>query len=517
MKNLLTKIVLSLTLFGLPAVSQAALNSTAGTDYANTTANSWVSSGPAGDALEMVNFLLCVIEKSNTSAHVNETYTALVDENKCNGVPANSPAYAAHTITTSIVDNDSPYTFKSWFVTADKMNVVADGEITQSATPALPRGVMRMAWAVTSPTNRIGNKGELKTLADGTISYIENGTEDGGTNNSLMYIHGNLAADGSSGNLRVQSKDYSNGSAVTKIYRYVFDESEAHYQHTEVDGDAAVCLDRTASVKRTYQYKLFNADGSEKIVSGPFDFYYPEAGTYRGWSDPNGAWLQGDEEGSAKPAYIWRKSDDQKFSICYDDNWDDWDNYDNGIDDTSGNACGTKDDGVSIHLVNQTTNEPYAFDPAVKFKSVTFADSSSSSEANVTVSSLEYKGEGSNFGLGMECKGIDNDGNQYDWRDERDSSDEWQCDGPLAEYRPKYGMPDQTELTELSTDTKFYSKAIDSQESLTALVGANDCSSLNLATAPVDAGYTLSSIAEVSTLWADKPADDLLVIHGVEQ
>jgi hypothetical protein len=318
--NILNKLAFSSALLMTTVTVQAALDSSEGTDYANTVSDSWVDSGPAADSLQMVNFLLCVMDKSNISAHVNETYSSMIDENDCENIDADSPAFATQVMTTSRADNLSPYNLKHWFVTAEGMEVVAETSISAAATAALPRGQMTMTWHAVSPTQNIGTKGSLSTNADGTLSYIENQTD--GAFSMFSYIHGALAADGTSGNLRVQSQDYSaGGGPVVAVYTYVFDANNVHYDSVPTSAD--VCLDRTEAnmTTRTYGYKLFTAAGAEKVISGPFDFSYTDASSVvqRGWADPNGAWLQGNETGVNKPTTITRNSNSKVYSICYDD------------------------------------------------------------------------------------------------------------------------------------------------------------------------------------------------------
>jgi hypothetical protein len=505
--HILNKLAFSSALLMTTVTVQAALDSSEGTDYANTVSDSWVDSGPATDSLQMVNFLLCVMEKSNTSAHVNETYSSMIDENDCDNIAADSPAFATQVMTTSRADNSSPYTTKSWFVTSEGMKVVAESTISAAATAALPRGVMTMTWYAVSPVERIGTKGSLSTNADETLSYIENMVD--GSFSMFSYIHGTLAADGTSGKLRVQSQDYSSGSPVAKVYTYVFDADNAHYDTVPATVD--VCLDRTEAnmTTRTYGYKLFTAAGAEKVISGPFDFSYTDASSVeqRGWADPNGAWLQGNETGVHKPTTITRNSNSKVYSICYDDDWSSLGTRDDGFDDTSGAVCGTASDDINIHLVHATEGA-YTFDPALEFDSLTFDDLSSG--ASATAATPRYDGAGSSLDLGWQCKAPG-----VGWV----ASD--LIPDPCANatnWRPAYAVESGTELTQKTTGTKYYIKAINS---MTTLATSLSCSALPLAVAPVDAGYNSSSIPALTITWADMPtvleANVMKVIHGVEQ
>jgi hypothetical protein len=505
--NILNKLAFSSALLMTTVTVQAALDSSEGTDYANTVSDSWVDSGPAADSLQMVNFLLCVMDKSNISTHVNETYSSMIDENDCNGESADSPAFATQVMTTSRADNLSPYTSKNWFVTAEGMQVVAEVSITSSATTALPRGVLTLTWHVVAPVGNIGTKGSLSTNADGTLSYIENQKSDQGS--MFSYIHGTLAADGTSGNLRVQSQDYSGGMPVAKVYTYVFDANNVHYDTATPSAD--VCLDRTEAnmTIRTHGYKLFTAAGAEKVISGPFDFSYTDASSVvqRGWASPNGAWLQGNESGLNKPTTITRNSNSKVYSICYDDDWSNPGTRDNGVDDTSGLGCGEPNDDISIHLVHATEGA-YTFDPALEFDSLTFKDLSSG--ASVTSTTARYDGAGSSLDLGWQCKAPG-----VGWI--ASDSSPGGCEN-ATNWRPAYAVASGTELTEKNTGTKYYIKALNS---MTTLATSASCSAIPLAGAPADAGYTSGSIPAVTITWADIPtvpeANVMKVIHGVEQ
>jgi hypothetical protein len=506
--NILNKLAFSSALLMTTVTVQAALDSSEGTDYANTVSDSWVDSGPAADSLQMVNFLLCVLEKSNTAIHVNETYSSMIDENDCNGVAADSPAFATQVATTSRADNSSPFIMKSWFVTAEGMQVVVEVSIISSATTALPRGVVSLTWHAVAPVGSIGTKGSLSTNADGTLVYQENITDDGGSSNRFSYIHGTLAADGTSGNLRVQSQDWSSGSQVDKVYTYVFDANNVHYDTAPQSAD--VCLDRTEAnmTTRTFGYKLFTEAGAEKVISGPFDFSYTDASSVvqRGWASPNGAWLQGNETGANKPTTITRNSNSKVYSICYDDDWDI--SRDDGFDDTSLAACGSASDDISIQLVHATEGV-YTFEPALEFDPLIFTDKSSG--VSVTAASPRYQVAGSNLDLGWECKlpsGV--------WTTQVDHTT---C-GTATNWRPAYAVPSGTKLKETSTGTEYYIKALNSMTTLAA-ASSGSCAAIPLTGAPAHAGYTSGSIPAVTTTWADMPtvpdANVMKVIHGVEQ
>jgi hypothetical protein len=180
MMNLLKTVALSSALVMAPLGVHAALDTT-GADWVSTVAENRIDAGPASETLAMVDFLLCIMENSNSGNHVNETYGSMVDENICNGAKATSPAFASQIMTTSRASNTEPYKMKSWFTTDQGQYVVVDASITSAPTVAVPRGVATMTWNMVD-NNGVGtgkSRGILTLTADATdnISYIEIGPD----------------------------------------------------------------------------------------------------------------------------------------------------------------------------------------------------------------------------------------------------------------------------------------------------------------------------------------------------
>ena len=519
-------LVSALSALVMPSVN-AAFND-AGTDYTNQVTEAYVESGPAGDALNMVDFLLCVMDASKATTHTALSYSVLVDENICFGQKKPTPKYASQTLTTSGSANPTtaaPFYIDSWFTTGDGMSIVAKSTMTSGATTAAPNGVFTMTWNAVAPSNMIGSKGALTFSADGTMSYIENQTANAGSTNEFMYVHGSLSADGSTGSLRIKGNGYDgSGNKIYPLYRYVFDTSHVYY---DADGANGICLDRAVAnqVSRVYGYQLFDSAGAKKALSGPFGFKYG-ASDYNGWASPHGAWLENRETNTNKPTTITRRSDSQDFTICYDDDWESTCGsaggcYDNGYDDnTAGNAtaCGTGSDGVKLHLINATTNVAYSFDDPIAFDAVTFTDRSDG--VSYTRSGAEYDGEGSSLDLGFQCllpAGVTADS----WTTESFTGGSNAC-ATAIDFRPVYNLPDGTALTKTGTSDVFYIKSIDERTYLKKEASATPCTAdLVLSTAPADLGYTAASIGDVDLLFSDEPtltvANTIKYILGVAQ
>ena len=519
------KIALASALSALVMPSVNAAFDDAGTDYTNQTTDSYIESGPAGDALRMVDFLLCVMEASKATTNPNSTYSVLVDENVCFGQKKPTPLYASQTLTTSGSSNPTaaaPFNISSWFVTGEGMKVVAKSAITTGATAAAPNGVFTMSWKALEPAGMVGSKGTLDFSADGTMSYIEQSVSPGGT--EFMYVHGTLSADGSTGKLRIKGNGYDSvGNKTYPLYRYVFDASHVHY---DADGAGGICMDRSAANQTTtvFGYQLFDSAGAKVALSGPFGFKYGGS-DLNGWASPHGAWLEGKETNTNKPTTITRRSDSQNFSICYDDDWKSTCGsaggcYDNGKDDnTAGNAttCGTASDGIKLHLINSDTSVAYTFDAAIAFNAVTFTDRSSGN--SVTRSGAKYDGVGSSLDLGWQCllpAGVTAD----NWTTESFAGGNNSCDGAI-DFRPAYHLPNGTALVRTSNSATYYVKSIDEKTILKKEASATPCADLSLATAPADAGYTQASVTDVDMLWSGLPtvtaANTIKYIHGVAQ
>jgi len=520
------KIALASALSALVMPSVNAAFNDAGTDYTNQVTEAYVESGPAGDALNMVDFLLCVMDASKATTHTALSYSVLVDENICFGQKKPTPKYAQQTLTTSGNANPTtadPFYIDSWFTTGDGMSIVAKSTMTSGATTAAPNGVFTMTWKAVAPAQMVGSKGALTFSADGSMSYVEN--QKMGAGSELMYVHGTLSADGSEGKLFIQGNGYDNtGTKTYPAYRYVFDTSHVYY---DADAANAICLDRAVAnqISRVYGYQLFDSAGAKKALSGPFGFKYG-ASDYNGWASPHGAWLENRETNTNKPTTITRRSDSQDFTICYDDDWESTCGsaggcYDNGQDDnTAGNAtaCGTASDGVKLHLINATTNVAYSFDDPIAFDAVTFTDRSDG--VSYTRSGAEYDGEGSSLDLGFQCllpAGVTADS----WTTESFTGGTNAC-ATAIDFRPVYNLPDGTALTKTGTSDVFYIKSIDERTYLKKEASATPCTAdLVLSTAPADLGYTAASIGDVDLLFSDEPtltvANTIKYIHGVAQ
>lgn len=519
--KLINKLALPLALMMAPSTAYAVLDET-GADWvaAKAAASEFINVGPATDNLEMVNFLLCVLENSNMGDHVNETYSAMIDENICFGTAETEPAFATQTLVTSRASNTSDFLATSYFVTADGMQVIAKTVITQAASTALPRGVFTMTWNAlqgSDSNSASGAGGVLSAKADGTISYIEKMYSDN-DNLQTTYIHGELSSTGAA-KLRVQAGDWGNRNSdndpTSTVYAYVIDANSVHYDTVPASG--VQCKDRTAAnmAKRVNQYKIFTAAGAEHIIaSPPFSFSYTDASSNsrRGWAGEQDVWLEGGETGAARPSSVVRNSNSKTYTTCYEDS-------DNG-------SCANNAASDDIkYTFTHASEGAYVTTIGMEFATIgNFTDTvSGSAVASATAWSQRggsyfgrYNGPGDDLGINMQCK------LSGTWTDRSGSN----CDGS-NKWRPKYGIPDATEFD--ASGTKYYSLAIDSNLDLaneSATTVCTNVSALALSNAPSAlATYAVPDIS-TTTLWTGRPteangqltaAQVMKVIHGVEQ
>ena len=534
--KLLKTLAVSSVLAMAPLSTHAALD-TAGADWVATVADNYIDAGPASDSLSMVDFLLCIMENSNASNHVNETFGSMIDENKCNGVTATIPKFATQVMTTSRTDNTSPYTMKSWFVTADDMNVVVNASVTAAPTAAVPRGVVSLTWNMVD-ANGSGTgrpKGILNLNADNTLSYIEHGVNETTATILVSFVHGTLDGDGTSGRLRVQTQDWGTmvGQEPTDpVYQYVFNTDSAHYK----TGSTTTCLDRRAAnmTKRVYGYKLFDAAGALKSLTGPFDFRYTDpqdATEQRGWADKYGVWLQGNEDdtaGNARPTSITRNSNNKVYTVCWDD------------DDDGSGSCGTADDRIRYQMTH-ASDGVYTFEAPIKMVAANITDAITNAAVIPAVAWARedsnwqfatYRGGVSHFDLPWQCMldPTDDPTDDLSWTTEANNGN---CNGK-EKWRQKYALADGFEFTEQGTGTKYYAKAVDTKMTLAAradtAASCTNVSALALSTAPAALGaYTVPDITG-DVIWGTGGAGvpsvanggltaalEMKVIHGVEQ
>jgi hypothetical protein len=488
-----------------------------GTDYASLEAYTWVGKGPAAETLSMVDFLLCVMDKTKASDHPNTSYSAMVEETDCYGKASkNGPEFASITLKTKRLIATDPYTVDTWFVSPSGQKVVAQIEITAGPSATNPMGVFTINWEMidsdsAAPT---GARGTLAFTADNKIQYLENSYKGGQTSDHLeiSYVYGNMSADLSTGQLAIKTPVWDNSINAydSHDYRYVFN---SDYLLWDDNTASAQCQSREVAdmTKSVYEYKLFDALGAEKIITGPFAFDYlsSDETVYNGWAYQTGVWLENGEDDvnkGARPTTIIRHSDDMEFSICYD--WDD-----DGLVGSA--ACGQAGDLTYVGLLEKVSGEALTFDKPLEFNAISLVDNLDST--GNTSSSITTTFAGSFSNLEQICNVAGNWVTRWNG-----TTDNCQVS---AGMRPQYTIPDGQILTDSADNTtQYYVKASRIQKNLSTAAGANDCASLDLSNAPAVSpwgGFAKENIPSVDLLWSEIPtvsaANTLKYIHGVAQ
>ena len=499
--KLITKLLLPVALIMSPSATYAALDQT-GADWVATVGSEFINVGPATENLATVNFLLCILEKSNFADNVNTTYSSMIDENLCMGDNQSPPSFATQTAVTSRTSNDSPYNITSYFQTGEGEQIVAKTTITSSPTAALPRGVVTMTWnslAGNDSDTATGVGGVLTAEEDGTVSYIELSPKDesnAAAGLATSFIHGTLNSDGTA-KLRVQQED----SSGAQVFAFVIDANSVHYD--TIPSSSAECKDRSAEnmIKTVHGYKLFTAAGLEyELGYPPFSFSYNDAASNsrRGWASSDGVWLEGGESGAQRPTSVVNTSNGKTYAASY-----------------ANDGSYTLTHAVDGVYVTTPSLEFDTVDVVIDGNSVTGAALWPYRSSDTPPLFGSFSGSGSNLNLQMECL-LPGGWLVHDGDSDCASADMW---------RPTYNLPDTSELVASVSGLKYYTKAIDSDLELGDDVGGA-CATLDLSTVPEPLGsYTVTDISS-TILWSARPTEAnggiaaenvMKVIHGVEQ
>jgi hypothetical protein len=113
-----------------------------GSDYANAVPNKWTEDS-ASEIVNTVNAFNCIIKNSrgDLAQHVNGTWAALVDQEKCfGGATSGAVNYASSVNQSTRASSTSPQEMKTWFNTTDAQKVLGMTTMSASAADAPPYG-----------------------------------------------------------------------------------------------------------------------------------------------------------------------------------------------------------------------------------------------------------------------------------------------------------------------------------------------------------------------------------------
>jgi len=319
----------------------------AGTDYSDDPVRSYVwdeSMGP----MQQVNQILCYISQTRADELVNETYTALVDTDRCEresesedssdqSSSANDTEYQLWTIDSSRESDTAAQVVRIWVPsedpegseTLDQQNILVEVTINSSPSELLPFGDFDMNW---QGVVEIGGN-EVPTMA-GTIKTVEN------QQGKLQFIFFNSAdtpdfSFTEAANVILDDADGTSGIGKTATHRtdpnFEFhSEFSVAYDPTRFlrgndtnnDGevDSQSCNDRTDLLENVWRYNLYQqADGARVELNSGFPFVASVDGQQLdGYMSYWGMWLPGDIDKSSITSITEQDFSDQGTNTTYD-------------------------------------------------------------------------------------------------------------------------------------------------------------------------------------------------------
>ncbi len=237
------------------------------------------------ETLKFVNMALCHVSQlgSHTKELVNETYTALVNmdrcyyryENKNGGVkptPEEVSQYELWTVESTRDSNDTAQLLRIWYPVTSEESVMFDVVINESPTPESPYGHFSMSWKATH-----GFK-ENESVVRGVIHAAIN--KDGNPQ-FKHFAQGNGVSDAVKTII-----DNENASAIAKATSVVktpeieeakefaisYNSNFILTNKSKNDVNELSCSSRNNLTEYAREYKLFNEDGSGVSINEGFPF-----------------------------------------------------------------------------------------------------------------------------------------------------------------------------------------------------------------------------------------------------
>lgn len=493
----------SVNLFSNDVSSRRRLSVPTGTnDYNSFETTNFVSAGPATDILSMVNFLICVLKESLVAKHPNKSYKASIDENACNYINSDTPAYSKLVITTLRASNTAPFVIDAWVTTYDGATIVVKAEITTAPSSATPQGVLTFDFNfVNTDSGATGEGGHLELGADNTITYIEKHFNETGQIKT-QYMHGTYTP--TSNSLRVQTVHPVSGQE--KVYNYISTNDNIHYKPI---GGTAVCLTTTDPVKVCFEYALFDNNGMAVDHLGSFGFTFMNGadGPFRGWWAGGSIPGQTSSSGYTMRAWIDVGRLPNGFTLANGNVNVITRNEDGMVFTLAGNEAGPDGSSDTPWTLTDTDGVGYIVDTEIYFNSV--PSTTFGSTTNFQLSGTYWVGH-----LGGVVWELRNMGSNT-WIENGEGVDSTNA----IAWRPKYTIASEQEMQDSTSSTKYYLKQKYCDKTLqTAEMSV--CSNMDLSEAPVQLDEYV--IPTVSLIWANMPTvangklnnDYIQVIHG---
>ena len=458
----------------LAAANFAAYDS-AGTDYTNAKAETWIDAGNWQQPLGTVDTLICIIK--NTGAHLlpNSTYSALVDNSRCaddqgGAQKGNKATFLNVPVVSTRSDNTSVQNITAYFnpkfdynndgVVDSDVQYLTETVITDGASTSNPFGVFSFNWSQTNAAAGDFDRGSLAITDDSTTQvalnfYMEfKGSDSWGPFDKVKWVSGKMNKDGSGGKVKVS--DTNNLTSASTVYKVNFNTT-----HANIDSSGAVVcnnLDEATMSTYVYSYNLYdNTTGALKDLTAGLAFVYGDSKDKRGYtgeytnSDGDRKWWMWTEDRTV-PSTIYKESD---TTISYT---------------TSGTYSAPVVTGLTLD------------DP------INFAASFTDSDGTSRTDALNYEGPGQLWGIN------------------------WTKSG--SSWSPQYNIADGTSLTD-TLGTVYKVKQMGMWKTLATAVGA--CDALPVTDAEI--AYTAPTLTATIGSWASMPTITAKprIIQGVLQ
>jgi len=380
----------------LGALNYYAAFNDAGTDYNKDKVRSSLYIDKASSSMELVDIILCIINKTAQSKIPNDRYLAVLDIHLCNNSNYNTPSMVNMTMETSRASNSQPQNSKIMYTKGDA-SIRIDSVVNKEPTTSNPYGELTVSFSdATTSNDGTYVDGSLKISQNGSNTNLEfiyqtdsriNGNTDWGSTPYddeyyYDYLDSYISSDGSAGLAKV---GYVDSIDVSKKLTYKFNWNATHIAQYDYDTNDALtassCKSRTLFSEQVSNYNLYDTDGERIDITTYVYGYYTDASNVRQrvWISKRSAWFSGGETGSSRPTTITTYKDGTQLSIVYDSG--DSGNYDSDNDGTFATISGIT---LSEHI--QFNNGTIAAN------NVVYNDSTSAS-ASYNYQWLTYSGE----------------------------------------------------------------------------------------------------------------------------
>lgn len=453
------------TTVDLTAITHPAIN-LAGTDFNSAIQDSYVSVD-ALEVLDFANMLMCVAGASGIPLIPNDSYLALADLAICGeGDETGASNFTQMIVESTRASNDSPQESKVWIEYdvgggAPLQEIHFKATITAAPTDLNPVGEWTIQWEFQGLTPM--ETGYLSATASSGAPSIEmvvlaNDPDGSGTQTRQSVFQMTSLEEGQ-GTVRIDTTaGYESASASTVITNIAITPA---YVRTQVDANAAVCLDVDDFVDTVYSYNLYDETGALVDITSNLEFTTPSGsfGILGRYMDGTTArywiWIENELENAPSTTTV------TKGSTTYTLTWDSNGNVTNVVDGSTGSTIAFDDSlqfdrTVALNIVPRT----------LRSDSGTPIDDTAGNVAQFYGDYLNYDGPGRLNGL------------------------KWTNGAPAV------GFADGTKLTDTNGDV-YYVKAIEISKA--PVVAGSQCDSMTMSALPLPATSLATSPSGMTT------------------